>query len=237
MVLLAAGSGSYTTTQAVTDWLKVERTKPWIDIPHVLRTGDRPSSRVLRREGKTWVEVPNASNALALAGGKLALIFDEDHQGPGIFDAAGAVRARVPCYTVLAPDRGRIYCLESKTTYEETVPYVVTVRAWSLDGLELERHVATLPFPKRANFYTKGYLHLIGFLSKGEPAVEEVHMPSSLNTNAPRLSRLFALRGDTAVLIASFVRSPALCYGPAAWKNDLPGGETLTPPAVGGLDD
>jgi hypothetical protein len=236
VMLLAGGFGSYTTTDSVTGWLKVERTKPWLDIPHVFRTGDRASGRVLRQAGRDWVEMAGASTALALADARRALIF-YNNRSPGIFDERGAERARIPCYSVLAPDRGRIYCLEDKTTSLDTDPYVITLRAWSLDGAEVERHVATLPISRRPDFYEKGYLHLIGFLSTGEPAIEEVHMPRSLDSNAPRLSRLFALRGDTAVLVASFVRSPWLSYGAGAWKNELPWGMKLTAPAARGLGD
>lgn len=195
----------------VTPWLRVE-----------CRTGN---PRVLRLSGSAWVEVPNARHAARLSDGSRALIDRES--GYAIIDPQGNERARLPCASWMSGDRRRIYCLTALPPAEARPERrVLTRRVWSDEGAPLLQQTASLPPADRPGFLRFGEVRVIGLLGSGELAIEEVCLPQSGDVSAPRLGRLFALRGDKLVLLASAVDRPD---GVSAdiWRVRLPKGVWL----------
>jgi hypothetical protein len=75
-----------------------------------------------------------------------------------------------------------------------------------------------------STYYPHGVIEIVGLTSTGEVALGEVHMPRSLDVAAPRLTRLFVLRGGRLVLIAQRAAAPEDAYGARAWVGRLPEG-------------
>jgi hypothetical protein len=133
-------------------------------------------------------------------------------------------------------DKRRLYYATASPSAENTEQRTVTLRIWSHEGVLTEQRTASIPPGERPGFICAGDVAMIGMLSSGEPAIQQVCLPQTRDASAPQLNRLFALRGDTLSLIARAVdHKPALGdWGRRAlWRVRLPkslmlleGGET-----------
>jgi len=155
--LLLTNCGSYVSVDQVTRWLRVEHTRPLIDLPHLLSTGPAATSRVLRQTDAGWVEVPAAGRAAGLAGDRHALLEHDGGRDYLIIDEQGHEVARLPCASWRSPDRRRVYCLRAPSPVRDRPEdRHLTVQGWSDDGVSIGESAAAIPLADRSGFYAAG---------------------------------------------------------------------------------
>jgi hypothetical protein len=223
-VAVLAMSTGCATVEHVTPWLRVETTRPVLDIPHVMRTGPAYERHVYR--GST--ELTGAGRVLALDGGRRALLEELGARENVILDETGGVVATLPCATWVTPDQKRIVCLdEPGPTQEDPAKRMVRLRIFSDTGAPLSDDAAPALATTRSGYSPYGIIAVIGLGSTGEVVLREVHMPASLDFGAPRLARLFVLRAHRLVLVAERTAAPEDAYDAASWVGHLPEGWSL----------
>jgi hypothetical protein len=227
IALLALSTGC-AAVEHVTPWLSIETTRPILDIPHVLRTGPAYERHVHRLGPGGWTELADAGSALALDGGRRALLSELGPQRNVILDETGRVVATLPCATWVTPDRRRIVCLdEPGPTEEDPSKRMVRLRVFSDAGAPLSDDTAPALATSHSVYSPHGIIAIIGLRSTGEVVLREVHMPASGDFGAPRLARLFVLRAHQLVLIAERTAAPDEAYDAGSWDGRLPEGWSL----------
>ena len=196
---------------------------PWLRVEYrIIRGFQAYTYRVVRRSGSGWVEVPNAYPAAALDEGCFAFI--RRAFGYAIIDEQGHERARLPCASWLSADARRIYCATTPAP-KNAAKQTVALRIWSSEGVLLEQHASSVPPVDRPGVQCAGHIQMIGIFVSGEAAIEQICAPVQLRDwDGSALGRLFALRGDKLVQVASVVSTSFLV---GQWRARLPKGVLL----------
>jgi hypothetical protein len=218
--MLAACGAS---TQTVTPWLEIARTSPVIDIPHVMRTGPEASEQVRLRTSEGWKVLDASGPGASLHGGETALLGRVGEVSRAIVDASGRVVASLPCANWVSPDGGSIVCVETSADGEDQ-PLTVRLRVFASTGALVTDDSGSLAPESDGAFVPTGIVAILGRLPSGEIAMRSVHMPRNLDFGAPRLARLFVVRGGRVVVLARRTDEPAAAYEASGFDGMLPGG-------------
>ncbi|MET0403453.1 MAG: hypothetical protein ABW123_13655 [Cystobacter sp.] len=231
-VMLGQGCHCAPTPHDLTTWFKYEEKEPLLELPHMLRIGQR-SSRSFTRIGETWYELPeqegpalrSSRNGQAVFGnhriyleGRKAPI--ETGDAPCLVLEGGWKEGRVACLGLLSQGRcDRIAFTEfsldgegARRDFRVDVPEAAFGCPWSSGAWSLER------------------LSVLGYDAQGSPFIAA----QSANPHAPSVRSLWVLRvgKEGATFMAE---TPG--EGIAADQAEIIQHHLLTPPRWPGRED